>query len=44
MDEIINLVPVKGLHYFRIQEFYEELSKSYDALQTLKKVRNKKGS
>ena len=35
MDEIINLLPVKGSNYFRVQDFYEKLSKNYDALQTL---------
>ena len=27
MDEIINLFPVKGSNYFRVQEFYEKLQK-----------------
>lgn len=35
MDEIINVVPVKGSNYFGVQDFYEKLSKNYDALQTL---------
>ena len=35
MDEIINLVPVKGSNYDKVQEFYEKLSKNFDALQTL---------
>ena len=34
IDEIINLFPVKGSNYFRVQEFYEKLSRNYDALQT----------
>ena len=39
MEEIINLFPVKGSNYFRVQEFYEKLSKNYDALQTLEVTR-----
>ena len=35
MEEIINLFPVKGSNYFRVQEFYEKLSRNYNALQTL---------
>ena len=35
MDEIINLTPVRGLNYRKVQEFYEKLSKNFDALQTL---------
>ena len=35
MDEIINLTPVRGSNYSKVQEFYEKLSKNYDALQTL---------
>ena len=35
MDAIINLTPVKGLCYEKVQEFYEKLSRNYDALQTL---------
>lgn len=35
MDEIINLAPVKGSNYDKVQEFYEKLSKNFDALQTL---------
>ena len=39
MEEIINLFPVKGFNYFRVQEFYEKLSTNYDALQTLEVTR-----
>ena len=39
MEEIINLFPVKGSNYFRVQEFYEKLSKNYDAFQTLEVTR-----
>ena len=39
MEEIINLFPVKGSNYFRVQEFYEKLSRNYDALQTLEVTR-----
>ena len=35
MDEIINLTPVKGNSYDKVRDFYERLSKNYDALQTL---------
>ena len=35
MDEIINLTPVKGNSFEKVREFYEVLSKNYDALQTL---------
>jgi hypothetical protein len=35
MDEIITLPVIKGTNYEKIQEFYEKLSKNYDALQTL---------
>ena len=35
MDEIINLTPVKGSSFEKVREFYEVLSKNYDALQTL---------
>ena len=35
MDEIINLTPVRGSNYRKVQEFYEKLSKNFDALQTL---------
>ncbi|XP_068739583.1 uncharacterized protein [Montipora capricornis] len=35
MDEIINLTPVRGSNYSKVQEFYEKLSKNFDALQTL---------
>ena len=35
IDEVVNLVTVKGSSYKRILGFYESLSKNYDALQTL---------
>ena len=35
MEEIIGLPVVKGTNYTKVQEFYEKLSKSFDALQTL---------
>ena len=35
MDKIINLTPVKGNSFEKVREFYEVLSKNYDALQTL---------
>jgi hypothetical protein len=35
MDEIITLPVIKGTNYENIQEFYEKLSKNYNALQTL---------
>ena len=35
MDGIINLTPVKGSNYSKVQEFFEKLSKNFDALQTL---------
>jgi len=35
MDEIINLTPVKGKSFDKVRDFYERLSKNFDALQTL---------
>ena len=35
IDEVVNLVTVKGSSYERISVFYESLIKNYDALQTL---------
>ena len=35
LDAIINLTPVKGSSYDKVQKFYEKLSKNFDALQTL---------
>lgn len=35
MESIINLQPVKGTNYEKVQEFYDKLSKNYDALNTL---------
>ena len=37
MDEIINLRTVKGNSYDKVRDFYERLSKNFDALQTLGK-------
>ena len=39
MEEIINLFLVEGSNYFRVQEFYEKLSRNYDALQTFEVTR-----
>ena len=39
MEEIINLFLVKGSNYFRVQEFYEKLSRNYDAFQPLEVTR-----
>lgn len=35
VQEIVNLSSVKGTHFLRIQEFYENLSNNYDALVTM---------
>ena len=35
MEEIINLPVVRGSNYAKIQEFYEKVSKNYDALLTM---------
>ena len=35
VDQIINLPVVRGASYNKVHEFYESLSRSYDALQTL---------
>ena len=35
MEEIIDLPVTRGLNYERVREFYEKLSKNFDALQTL---------
>ena len=43
MEEIINLFLVKGSNYFRVQEFYEKLSRNYNALQTLKEGQKLQG-
>ena len=43
MEEIINLFPVKGSNYFKVQEFYEKLSRNYDALQTLEEGQKLQG-
>jgi hypothetical protein len=36
MDAIINLTPVRGHNYEKVQDFYEKLSKNFDALQKVK--------
>ena len=43
MDAIINLSNVKGCNYERVLEFYESLSKNYDAIQTLGEGSNLQG-
>eukprot|EP00795_Rhopilema_esculentum_P008405 gene8405-biopygen9466 len=35
IDEIVNLPTIKGVNYEKIQEFYDKLTKNYDALLTL---------
>ena len=35
MEEIINFPVTRGSNYERVREFYEELSKNFDALQPL---------
>lgn len=35
VDEIVNLPVVRGTNYAKIQEFYEKISKNFDALLTL---------
>ena len=35
VEEIVNLPVVKGYNYVKIRDFYEMLSKNYDALLTL---------
>lgn len=35
MEKIINLPVVKGSNYSKLQEFYEKISKNYDALLTM---------
>ena len=35
MDEIVNLTPVKDNSFEKAREYYEGLTKNYDALQTL---------
>lgn len=43
MDEIINLTPVRGSNYSKVYEFYEKLSKNFDALLTLQEGENLHG-
>ena len=40
MDEIINLTPVRGSNYNKVQEFYEKFSKNFDTFQTLEEGEN----
>ena len=35
IDELINLDPVRGTNYEKVREFYEKLTKNFDALQSL---------
>ena len=43
VDEIINLPVVKGYNYMKVREFYEALSRNYDALLTLGEAEMLKG-
>lgn len=43
MDEIVNLTPMKGNSYVNVWEFYEQLSKKFDALHTLEEADMLKG-
>lgn len=43
MDEIVNLTPMKGNSYVKVWEFYEQLSKKFDALHTLEEADMLKG-
>ena len=43
MEEIINLPVTRGSNYERVREFYEKLSKNFDALQTLGGGRDAQG-
>ncbi len=43
IDEIVNLPVVKGYSYTNIREFYESLSRNYDALLTLGEATMLKG-
>ena len=35
MDELIHLTPVRGTSYEKVREFYEKLTRNYDALKSL---------
>ena len=35
VEEIVNLPVIKGSNYLRIKEFYESVSRNYDALLTM---------
>ena len=35
VEEIVNLPVIKGSNYLKIQEFYESVSRNYDALLTM---------
>ena len=43
MNVHMDSFPVKGSNYFRVQEFYEKLSRYYDALQTLEEGKKLQG-
>lgn len=43
MDAIVNLEVVKGSSYEKVKEFYEKVSQSYDALETLGQAEMLKG-
>lgn len=43
VEEIVNLPVVRGYNYTKIREFYESLSRNYDALLTLGEVEMLKG-
>ena len=38
VNEIVNLPVVRGTNYKKIQEFYEKVSKTFDALLTLREA------
>ena len=38
VEEIVNLPVIKGSSYLRIKEFYESVSRNYDALLTMSEV------
>ena len=44
IDETINLFPVKGSNYLRVQEFYEKLRGTIALFRPRRKVKNYKGS
>ena len=42
-EEIVNLPVVKGSNYLKIQEFYESVSRNYDALLSMGEVEMLRG-